>query len=60
MHLTLITALDQTLRATLGPAILGYETSTATVFALFALAASGTVLTKRWLQESRTVLASRD
>lgn len=57
MQMTLIAALDQTLRAALGPMILGYETSTASVFALFALMASGAVLTRRWLLESRTVLA---
>lgn len=56
MQLTLIAALDQSLRAALGPMILGYETSTASVFALFALVASGAVLTRRWLLESRAVL----
>ena len=56
MQLTLIAALDQSLRAALGPMVLGYETSTASVFALFALCASGAVLIRRWLVESRAVL----
>ena len=50
MQLTLIAALDQSLRAALGPMVLGYETSTASVFALFALCASGAVLIRRWLK----------